>query len=453
MASPQIERGYLRIANELVEAVCRANLTGGESSALWAVLRATYGWNRKGCDLSITAIVRATGMPRSRASDSMQSLIAKNILQVVSCATFNRARTIALNDDYDTWLSLRELDPEEIESGKHGSGKYKFVDNDRDFGQSMENDCPNATTLQESGLCENEYSPAEGIIRKMELSEHSNSPEIATVRIAEQSEQPNSPEAGTGQPTVQSEQPNSAAITTVRKDEQHTKLNSAEIGTVRKSGQVENSESPVSRTRTVRKFVQGQSENSDSLFKDKYKYKEKTEDIYTPKPNGLGVPGTQKKSELFVDNSTTALYNNEKPVNMGIPPFDEWKRMVVEAWNALYIIPGSRLLKIESLGTARLKHLRCRYWGHVFRTQVFAAIAKIGQSPRLLGIGSEWKLTFESFISSDRWLQKIIDGDYIDGIPAVRDAHPDPQQTLRDHEEFLPREAFEAYVRGDLDSR
>lgn len=47
MANPQIENGYTRIANELLEALLLANLSKRQLLVALAVIRQTYGFNRK----------------------------------------------------------------------------------------------------------------------------------------------------------------------------------------------------------------------------------------------------------------------------------------------------------------------------------------------------------------------------------------------------------------------
>jgi len=46
-ASPQIENGYTRIANELLEAMARINLTPTEWKILMVIIRNTYGYHKK----------------------------------------------------------------------------------------------------------------------------------------------------------------------------------------------------------------------------------------------------------------------------------------------------------------------------------------------------------------------------------------------------------------------
>ena len=45
--SPQIENGYTKIANELLDALCKTKMPGTSRQIFNVILRKTYGFNRK----------------------------------------------------------------------------------------------------------------------------------------------------------------------------------------------------------------------------------------------------------------------------------------------------------------------------------------------------------------------------------------------------------------------
>lgn len=47
MSNPQIENGYTKIANELLEALIQAELSGAEYRIVCFIIRQTYGYNQK----------------------------------------------------------------------------------------------------------------------------------------------------------------------------------------------------------------------------------------------------------------------------------------------------------------------------------------------------------------------------------------------------------------------
>lgn len=47
MANPQLEDGFMRVANGIVDNICKLSLNGTEQKVIWCVIRYTYGFNRK----------------------------------------------------------------------------------------------------------------------------------------------------------------------------------------------------------------------------------------------------------------------------------------------------------------------------------------------------------------------------------------------------------------------
>lgn len=101
MASPQTEDGFTKIANELLDALCRLHIAGNEWSYVHAVIRKTYGYNKKEDWVTNTQIALLTGMNKVRVSE------AKNKLLELQIVTENRNK-ISLQKDYTKWGQLRK---------------------------------------------------------------------------------------------------------------------------------------------------------------------------------------------------------------------------------------------------------------------------------------------------------------------------------------------------------
>lgn len=76
----QLEDGFTRIANELLDAIMKAPLTSREARVLRAVERATFGWGRKSKWLAASVLGEMTGMTRQNASRALNSLLRKRVL-------------------------------------------------------------------------------------------------------------------------------------------------------------------------------------------------------------------------------------------------------------------------------------------------------------------------------------------------------------------------------------
>jgi len=103
MASPQTEDGYTRTANELVEALCRTNLSAYEGRVIRAVERKTYGWNKRDDIISAGQIAKLTGMTRPNVQRTLHQLVRRRIL-TKSSVPGSSLRRYGIQKDYKRWL-------------------------------------------------------------------------------------------------------------------------------------------------------------------------------------------------------------------------------------------------------------------------------------------------------------------------------------------------------------
>lgn len=101
MADVQLENGYLKIANDLAEAFSRLQLSGHEWRVLWAIIRRTYGWNKKEDWISGSQIAQDTGLNRVKVCDALKKLTARKII-------VHEDRRTAIQKDYDLWQNVTE---------------------------------------------------------------------------------------------------------------------------------------------------------------------------------------------------------------------------------------------------------------------------------------------------------------------------------------------------------
>lgn len=104
MSNPQLENGYTRIANEILEGLALTNLNGTQRRILDVVFRQTYGYQRKSHDLSLTFIAQATNLNKKQIQREINRLIDMNILTVVKEANFNKSRELEFNKNIKRWL-------------------------------------------------------------------------------------------------------------------------------------------------------------------------------------------------------------------------------------------------------------------------------------------------------------------------------------------------------------
>lgn len=99
MASPQLENGYLKIANELFEALIQAKLNGSEYSVVLWIIRKTYGFNKKKDLISLTQFQKGTSLTRATVIKTIKNLVYKKIIT-------KENGVYGLNKDFSSWGSI-----------------------------------------------------------------------------------------------------------------------------------------------------------------------------------------------------------------------------------------------------------------------------------------------------------------------------------------------------------
>ena len=99
MASPQVEHGHSRVANELMMAFARYPFTSANAMRIlvWT-LRHSYGWNKKKANpRSLKDIAMDTGMMKSCVHKGLQYLLKENII-----LRDDKGR-LGIQKDYEAW--------------------------------------------------------------------------------------------------------------------------------------------------------------------------------------------------------------------------------------------------------------------------------------------------------------------------------------------------------------
>ncbi len=109
MASPQKENGYTAIANELLEAFSRLNLSAYAWRVLFCIIRNTYGWNKKTAQLTCSNIARSTGIDVRLIPRTLKYLEERNII-------VRNGNSFQLQKNYNRWVSSVEMSSVEMSS-------------------------------------------------------------------------------------------------------------------------------------------------------------------------------------------------------------------------------------------------------------------------------------------------------------------------------------------------
>lgn len=101
--NPQLENGYTRVANEILEAAAKLPLSAAQFRILMLIWRYSYGYNKKDCALSVNFIAAATGIDKRHIRREINELVQMNILHIETEATSSSSRVFSFNKHYDTW--------------------------------------------------------------------------------------------------------------------------------------------------------------------------------------------------------------------------------------------------------------------------------------------------------------------------------------------------------------
>lgn len=107
--NPQLENGYLKIANELVEALSKTDLSGQEFRVLLSIIRKTYGFNKKSDHVSRSQFMELTGIDnKHRISQLTNNLYSKNIIDRKT--QIGKTTKFSINKNYSNWEGYNPLE-------------------------------------------------------------------------------------------------------------------------------------------------------------------------------------------------------------------------------------------------------------------------------------------------------------------------------------------------------
>ncbi len=99
-----LEKGYLRLANQIQDALCIVELSGREFRVLNAIVRLTYGWSKKSDRIANSLIADKTTLKVKHVSEAVLSLAYRNI---ITLRRIGQTRYIGINTSLDKWAYIK----------------------------------------------------------------------------------------------------------------------------------------------------------------------------------------------------------------------------------------------------------------------------------------------------------------------------------------------------------
>jgi len=106
MANPQVENGHTRIANELLEAICKFISNPSFLRIGFMVIRLTYGWGRKEAEINIKSLSTKIGL----TDEYIKSVIIEmELAKILKKVEFKKPylAIIQFNKDYTQWNTYK----------------------------------------------------------------------------------------------------------------------------------------------------------------------------------------------------------------------------------------------------------------------------------------------------------------------------------------------------------
>jgi phage replication O-like protein O len=125
VADVQVENGYSRIANEILEHMARIKLSPTQYRILFVVWRYTYGFNRKEHELALSFMANATGCDKRQLQRELKGLADRNI--IIQKIVNGVSRTLSFNKNHEEWIgkiAIGEIDNGETTNGGIDNGNY-----------------------------------------------------------------------------------------------------------------------------------------------------------------------------------------------------------------------------------------------------------------------------------------------------------------------------------------
>lgn len=129
MANPQIEKGYIRIATEIWEALVRTRIPAEPRQVMDCIIRKTYGFQKKSDQIATSQIMEATGLNRRTIERARTTLRTWGLITTDKKGG-SQILVYRFNKDYETWQLPTKLSKTtdknvgELPTKKGGNNKY-----------------------------------------------------------------------------------------------------------------------------------------------------------------------------------------------------------------------------------------------------------------------------------------------------------------------------------------
>ncbi len=105
MANPQLENGYIRISTEIWEALTKIRIPGEAMNVFMAIIRKTYGWNKKEDRIALSQLSEMSGLKKPNVLRAIHKLESMNLISVIKKDN-DYIPNYCFNKNYEKWKPL-----------------------------------------------------------------------------------------------------------------------------------------------------------------------------------------------------------------------------------------------------------------------------------------------------------------------------------------------------------
>lgn len=170
MANPQKENGHVSVANDIWEALCRADIPGRQRRVLDVIIRKTWGWNKKHDLIPLSQLSEMTGIRRPHVCQLLNWLKAANMI-----VRDDTGKT-SIQKDYEAWLvPPKGVPPKGLGSPARGTSRRRKSASPAEGNllvppEGHSKDTLSKDTLSKDSIGENAAPPPLAIVEETKLS-------------------------------------------------------------------------------------------------------------------------------------------------------------------------------------------------------------------------------------------------------------------------------------------
>ncbi len=104
MVNPQLKNGYVKIANQVLDALVRTRIPGRQRQILDFIIRKTWGYRKESDWISLSQMSKATGIAKRHVWQELSRLVAKKMVKRIGTENGVRKRPkYMFNKNFEEW--------------------------------------------------------------------------------------------------------------------------------------------------------------------------------------------------------------------------------------------------------------------------------------------------------------------------------------------------------------